>query len=224
MLMLFSEVNMDSAEVITEAIEGTGKKNYFIEGIFMEGDVENRNKRRYPSAILEREMHSYKKNFIDTRRALGELGHPDGPSINADRVSHLITDMRRDGNNFIGRAKILDTPFGKIAKNFIDEGIGLGVSTRGLGSVRQRNGVNEVQEDFRLGTIDIVHDPSGPSCFVNGIMENRQFYFDVASNNWRTQEFVEDLAKDISKKPKISDKQAVAMFESFMKRLSRGAL
>ena len=169
-MRLITEVFNEDCEVLTEATEG-GKKNYFIEGIFMQGDLKNRNGRIYPSQVLEKEMNRYNKDFIQTKRALGELGHPDGPQINGDRVSHLITEMKRDGSNFIGKAKILGTPMGEIVKTFIDEGVKVGVSTRGLGSVKPTaDGIMEVQNDFHLATVDVVTDPSGPNCFVNGIM------------------------------------------------------
>ena len=184
-MKLIREVYEEEFNVITEAA-ADGKKTYVIEGNFMQGDIKNRNGRVYPSSILEKEMIRYTDSFIKNKRALGELGHPDGPQINADRVSHLITEMKRDGNNFIGKAKILGTPMGEIVKNFIDEGVRLGVSTRGLGSVKQnRSGIMEVQNDFHLATVDIVTDPSGPDCFVNGIMENTEYYFDIASSSWK---------------------------------------
>jgi len=197
---LITEYTEDSVEVITEAKED-GKKNYFIEGIFMQGDIKNRNGRIYPSATLESEMDRYNKEFIETKRALGELGHPDGPQINGDRVSHLITDMRRDGNDFYGKAKILSTPMGEIVKSLLDEGVKIGVSTRGLGSVKAgRNGVMEVQKDFHLSTVDIVTDPSAPNAFVNGIMENVEYYYDIASGNWRATEVIQDIQEEVEKK------------------------
>ena len=151
-MKLITEVN-ESCEVITEANADTGKKSYFIEGIFMQGDVKNRNGRIYPSQTLEKEMTRYQKEFIEPKRALGELGHPDGPQINGDRVSHLITSMRREGNDFYGKAKILGTPMGEIVKSLLDEGVKIGVSTRGLGSVKERNGIMEVQNDFHLSKL-----------------------------------------------------------------------
>jgi len=203
---LISEYRDDSVEVITEAKED-GKKNYFIEGIFMQGDIKNRNGRIYPSATLEGEMKRYQKDFIETKRALGELGHPDGPQINGDRVSHLITDMRRDGNDFYGKAKILSTPMGEIVKSLLDEGVKIGVSTRGLGSVKAgRDGVMEVQKDFHLSTVDIVTDPSAPNAFVNGIMENVEYYYDIASGNWRAQQAIENIQEEVEKKSKQSSK------------------
>jgi hypothetical protein len=221
---LITEYREDSVEVITEAKED-GKKNYFIEGIFMQGDIKNRNGRIYPSATLENEMGRYQKEFIETKRALGELGHPDGPQINGDRVSHLITEMRRDGNDFYGKAKILSTPMGEIVKSLLDEGVKIGVSTRGLGSVKAgRNGVMEVQKDFHLSTVDIVTDPSAPNAFVNGIMENVEYYYDIASGNWRATQAIEDIQEEVEKKINrvvrtIDEETATRMFKTFVQSL-----
>ena len=214
----------ESCEVITEAKED-GKKNYFIEGIFMQGDIKNRNGRIYPSSTLESEMNRYQNEFIDTKRALGELGHPDGPQINGDRVSHLITEMRRDKNDFYGKAKILSTPMGEIVKSLLDEGVKIGVSTRGLGSVKAgRDGVMEVQKDFHLSTVDIVTDPSAPNAFVNGIMENVEYYYDIASGNWRAQEAIENIQEEVEKKINhvvrtIDEETATRMFKTFVQSL-----
>ena len=185
MALLITEVFNEDCEVLVEANEN-GSKSHYINGIFMQGDIKNRNGRVYPSDMLEKEMKRYNEQFVKTKRALGELGHPDGPQINGDRVSHLITEMKRDGSNFVGKAKILGTPMGNIVKTFIDEGVKIGVSTRGLGSVKTtKEGIMEVQNDFHLATVDIVTDPSGPDCFVQGIMENTQYYFDIATASWR---------------------------------------
>ena len=221
---LITEYREDSVEVITEAKED-GKKNYFIEGIFMQGDIKNRNGRIYPSATLENEMGRYQKEFIETKRALGELGHPDGPQINGDRVSHLITEMRRDGNDFYGKAKILSTPMGEIVKSLLDEGVKIGVSTRGLGSVKAgRDGVMEVQKDFHLSTVDIVTDPSAPNAFVNGIMENVEYYYDIASGNWRANQVIQEIQEEVEKKINrvvrtIDEETATRMFKTFVQSL-----
>lgn len=212
MALLITETHFHDIEVLTESNE-SGKKNYFIEGIFMQGNLKNRNGRVYPSDILEKEMDRYSKAYVSQKRALGELGHPDGPQINADRVCHLITEMRRDGDNFIGKAKILDTPMGKILKNFIDEDVKTGVSTRGLGSVKQKkDGIMEVQSDFHLAAVDSVTDPSGPNCFVNGIMENTQFFFDIASSSWRPGTVAEsatpEIVREIAATPQNVDYEA----------------
>jgi hypothetical protein len=223
-MKLITEIFDNDCEVITESNE-QGKKNYFIEGVFMQGDIKNRNGRIYPSEILEKEMQRYGTDFIKTKRALGELGHPNGPQINGDRVSHLITEMRRDGSNFYGKAKILSTPMGEIVKTFIDEGVRVGVSTRGLGSVKATSeGIMEVQNDFHLATVDIVTDPSGPSCFVNGIMENTEFYYDIASANWKIAEKIEEVVKEVKKEyrqttRKIDELKALSIFEAFVKGL-----
>lgn len=222
-MKLITEVN-ESCEVITEANADTGKKSYFIEGIFMQGDVKNRNGRIYPSQTLEKEMTRYQKEFIEPKRALGELGHPDGPQINGDRVSHLITSMRREGNDFYGKAKILGTPMGEIVKSLLDEGVKIGVSTRGLGSVKERNGIMEVQNDFHLSTVDIVTDPSAPNAFVNGIMENREYYYDIASGSWRATEVIEEIVEEVEKKinrvvRRIDEETAARMFKAFVRSL-----
>jgi len=172
MMKLITE-NIEEIQVLTE--EADGKKNYYIEGIFLQGDLTNRNGRNYPVNILEREVTKYNENFVGTGRALGELGHPDGPTINLDRVSHKILSLKREDNNFIGKAKLLETPMGKIAKSLLDDGVKLGVSSRGLGSMTEKNGVNYVGEDFMLATAaDIVADPSAPDAFVDGIMEGKE--------------------------------------------------
>ena len=166
------------AEFILEDRKGGGK-NYFIEGVFLQAELKNKNGRMYPFKTLQREVAKYDENFITKGRALGELGHPEGPSINLDRVSHKIESLREDGNNFIGRAKILDTPNGKIAKSLLDEGVSLGVSSRGMGSLRKEDGCNIVEDDFMLATAaDIVADPSAPDAFVAGIMEGKEWVWD----------------------------------------------
>ena len=229
-MLLITEIFNDDVATLSEATEG-GKKNYFIEGIFMQGNLKNRNGRIYPSQTLEKEMKRYNESFVKTKRALGELNHPQGPAINADRVSHLITDMHRDGDNFVGKAKILSTPMGDIVKTFIDEGVKIGVSTRGLGSVKPVNGIMEVQDDFYLATVDIVTDPSGPDCFVNGIMENTQFYYDIASNSWqpaKVAQVVEEIVNEVKKTVKLTRNvrridEAVAsrMFSKFVESLRK---
>jgi hypothetical protein len=224
-MKLITEVN-ESCEVITEANADTGKKSYFIEGIFMQGDIKNRNGRIYPSTTLEKEMKRYDQEYIKTKRSLGELGHPDGPQINGDRVSHLITEMKRDGNDFYGKAKILSTPMGEIVKSLLDEGVKIGVSTRGLGSVREKNGIMEVQNDFHLSTVDIVTDPSAPNAFVNGIMENREYYYDIASASWRAREVIEEIVEEVERKVnrvvrKIDEETAARMFSTFVRSLRK---
>ena len=169
---------IESVDFIIE--EKNGKKSMFIEGIFLQGDLKNRNGRMYPMETLRREVQRYTENHIDSGRALGELGHPDGPTVNLDRVSHKIVSLKENGSNFIGKAKILSTPMGKIAESLIGEGVKLGVSSRGIGSLRPtREGVNVVGDDFMLSTAaDIVADPSAPDAFVEGIMEGKEWVWD----------------------------------------------
>ena len=168
-----------NVEFLTEATK-SGGKNYFIEGIFMQANKKNRNGRVYPTEILQKEAKRYTEEFIKKKRAFGELGHPDGPTVNLERVSHMIEELEEVGQNFMGRAKVLDTPYGKIVKNLIDEGAQLGVSSRGMGSLKAgRNGISEVQGDFYLATAaDIVADPSAPDAFVHGIMEGKEWVWD----------------------------------------------
>lgn len=174
---LISE-EISDVEYLTEEQED-GKKNYKIKGIFMQADLKNRNGRVYPMEILQKEVNRYNKEYIKENRAFGELGHPDGPTVNLERASHMITALYPDGKNFIGEAKILSTPMGNIVKNLMDEGAKLGVSSRGMGSLDQKNGANYVRNDFYLATAaDIVADPSAPSAFVEGIMEGKEWVWD----------------------------------------------
>ena len=167
----------ENIEVITEE-KGSGK-DYKIRGIFLQGDIKNRNGRVYPVSVLAKEVNRYNKEFVEKKRAFGELGHPDGPTVNLERVSHMITSLKPEGRNFIGEAKIMDTPYGKIVKNLIDEGAQLGVSSRGMGSMKQVNGKNVINNDFYLATAaDIVADPSAPDAFVEGIMEGKEWVWD----------------------------------------------
>ena len=168
---------IENVEVITEG-KGDSKKLY-IEGVFLQSELKNRNGRMYPFSVLEKEVSRYNEEYIKTSRALGELGHPDGPTVNLDRVSHRITKLTAEGNNFIGRAQILDTPMGKIASSLLGEGVKLGVSSRGMGSIDKREDCNVVMDDFMLATAaDIVADPSAPDAFVNGIMEGKEWAWD----------------------------------------------
>ena len=165
---------IEDVKLITE--EKNGKKLLYIEGVFLQSELKNRNGRMYPFSVLDREVKRYNEEYIKSKRALGELGHPDGPTINLDRVSHRITDLRAEGNNFIGKAQILDTPMGNIAKNLLGEGVQLGVSSRGMGSIQKSEDCNVVADDFMLTTAaDIVADPSAPDAFVNGIMEGKEW-------------------------------------------------
>lgn len=207
--------------IIVEAVtEGSGPgKSYFIQGIFLQANLQNRNGRVYPLDILEREVARYHQAYVSQKRALGELGHPDGPQLNLDKVSHLITELYRDGNNFIGKAKILDTPNGKIVQNLMDAGVKLGVSSRGMGSLKENGaGIQEVQDDFYLATAaDIVADPSAPSAFVQGIMEGKEW---VWNNGMLTEAKVsQDKKKFVKKMP--TEKEMIESFDAFMKNLSR---
>ena len=181
-MKLISEITED-VQYITE-----GKnKDLFIEGIFLQSELKNRNGRIYPKSVMEREVQRYMKEYVQAGRAFGELGHPEGPTINLDRVSHMITSLKEDGNNYVGRAKIMNTPMGNIVKNLIDGGAKLGVSSRGMGSLKVNNeGINEVQDDFYLATAaDVVADPSAPDAFVQGIMENKEWLF--INGSWTYQ-------------------------------------
>jgi len=198
--------------------EKEGKKNYFIEGIFLQAELKNRNGRMYPMKTLAREVAKYDENYIQKGRALGELGHPDGPSINLDRVSHKITSLSEDGTNFIGRAKLLDTPMGKIAKNLLDEGVKLGVSSRGMGSLVKREDCNMVADDFMLATAaDIVADPSAPDAFVDGIMEGKEWVWD---NGILKEAAVAQIKTEIDEATLINlQERKVSAFEKFLKSL-----
>ena len=169
-MKLIAEYNDHNLEVITEAKE-SGGKNYFIEGVFMQAEQKNRNGRIYPKAIMEKAVDKYVKEQVNSKRAVGELNHPEGPTVNLDKVSHLIEALDWQDNDVVGKARILDTPNGQIVKGLLDGGVQLGVSTRGMGSLEQKNGVMVVKDDFILNTVDIVQDPSAPTAFVNGIME-----------------------------------------------------
>ena len=213
---LFSEA-VEDVQYITEAKEGGGK-NYKIKGIFLQADIKNRNGRIYPMEILEKEVGKYNRNFIREKRAYGELGHPDGPTVNLERVSHITTSLTPDGKNFIGEAKIMDTPMGKIVKNLMDEGCKLGVSSRGMGSLQQRNGANYVKDDFYLATAaDIVADPSAPNAFVEGVMEGKEW---VWNNGALVESHVAELRKkfDVKQRSRQSNVEALE-FAKFLKSL-----
>ena len=204
MVKLLTEVVHDIKPIV-ESVEG-GPKKYFIEGIFLQANVLNKNGRVYSRDILQNEVARYTKDFILPKRSLGELGHPDSPTVNQDRASHYITDLKEDGNNWVGKAKILDTPYGKIVKTFIDEGITNGVSSRGMGTLVERNGVNHVQEDYKLVGVDIVHDPSAHDAFVQGVMESKEWILDIASGEYR---LIEEIQKDIRRASKVNLEEAI---------------
>jgi hypothetical protein len=214
-MLLITERN-DSVNLITE--DSDGIKNYFIEGIFMEADKKNRNGRVYPKKILEREVERYNEEFVKPNRAMGELGHPDGPTVNLERVSHIIKELSGDGSNIMGKAKILDTPYGKIVKNLIDEGVKIGVSSRGMGSLKNVEGVNEVQEDFILSAVDIVADPSAPNAFVEGIMEGKEWVWDNGVLQPRIIESYKDRIEKARNKREIQEAKLYA-FADFLSKL-----
>jgi len=184
--------HLEDVQYIKEDTKDGEKSNYFIEGIFMQSEKKNRNGRVYPKKTLMDEVKRYNESYVKSNRAMGELGHPEGPSVNLERVSHIIKDLKVEGNDVIGKAKILDTPYGKIVKNLMDEGAKLGVSSRGMGSLKQRNGINEVQRDFMLAAVDIVSDPSAPDAFVNGIMEGKEWVWDNGIIRAREIEYIKN--------------------------------
>ena len=206
-----------NVEFLTEATK-TGK-NYFIEGVFMQAETKNRNGRIYPKEVLVKEAKRYTKEFIESKRAFGELGHPDGPTVNLERVSHMITELVEVDQNFMGRAKIMDTPYGKIVKNLIDEGARLGVSSRGMGSLKPgKDGIQEVQGDFYLATAaDIVADPSAPDAFVAGIMEGKEWIWDNGLLKERQIQEYKDQIEKSSRKDR--EQTLVKSFEDFISKL-----
>ena len=203
--------------VIEYITEGKGKEQY-IKGIFMQSDIKNQNGRVYPHAVLQKEVKNFNTKYVKEGRALGELGHPAGPVINLDRVSHVIKELTEDGTNFIGKAKVMDTPNGRIVKNFISEGVKLGVSSRGMGSLKtNKNGVNEVQGDFVLSTVDIVADPSAPDAFVNGIMEGKEWIWE---NGVIKEQDIDSMKKTIMKaKTRELEQKKIEIFAKFLQNL-----
>ena len=214
-MKLISE-EVQNAEYLVE--ENNGKKEYKIRGVFLQSEIKNRNGRVYPTEVLVREVNRYTKEFINKNRAFGELGHPDGPTVNLERVCHMVKSLKQDGKDFIGEAKIMDTPYGKIVKGLIDEGAQLGVSSRGMGSLIQRNGVNYVKDDFYLATAaDIVADPSAPDAFVEGIMESKEWIWD---NGVLKEKDIESWKNHIRAARQRSLEEAkLKVFESFLKKL-----
>jgi hypothetical protein len=213
---------VEEVKFFKESSESGKGKSYFIEGIFMQADMVNRNGRRYPGQVMENEVRRYVTESVDKNRAYGELGHPNGPTINLDRVSHMIKDLRMEGSNVIGKAKIMDTPMGNIVKNLMDEGASLGVSSRAMGTLKEKGGIMEVQGDFHLATAaDIVADPSAPEAYVNGIMEGAEWVF-VEGRGW-VEQFVDESRRDIRRTSSnnLAEKK-IEIFEKFLNRLSRG--
>ena len=218
-MKLFTEL-VEKVELITER-DKSGKKNLFIEGVFLQANIKNRNGRIYPMDVMEREVSRYNEEVVGKSRAFGELGHPSGPTINLDRVSHIITELRRDGNNFIGKARITETPMGQIARGIMESGGQLGVSSRAMGSLKEQNGVMVVQDDLKISTAaDIVADPSAPDAFVNGIMEGVNWIFDPIKGTW-LEEKADDLVKQIHKMPKRQlEQQKLSIFENYIASLT----
>jgi hypothetical protein len=213
---LITECNFNIKSKLVESKEGG--KSLFIEGIFMQCETPNRNGRIYPEKVLASEVARYKKEFVDTNRALGELNHPESPVVDPQKASHLITRLEQNGKNFVGRAKILDTPVGQTVKGLLAGGVQLGVSSRGMGSIQERkDGINEVQDDFKLSTVDIVHDPSAPDAFVNGIMEGVDW---VWQNGKLTARQIESYRTDIARTSKKNrDAAKLEAFKDFLKKL-----
>ncbi len=217
-MKLISE-HVDNIEYMVEADEA-GKKNYRIKGVFMQSEIKNRNGRMYPEQVLAKEVKRYNKEYVNQKRAFGELGHPDGPTVNLERVSHMITSLKQDGPNFIGEAKVMDTPYGKIVKNLIDEGAKLGVSSRGMGSLEPRGKMQIVKDDFYLATAaDIVADPSAPNAFVEGIMEGKEWVWD---NGIIKEMDIEEYKKELDRKYKFAqarEEKNAEIFADFMSKI-----
>jgi hypothetical protein len=216
-MKLICEVNED-LNLITEANE-RGGKSFFIEGVFMQAEQKNRNGRVYPKGIMAREVDRYVREHVNQSRAYGELGHPSGPTINLERVSHMIKELREDGNNYIGRAKIMETPYGNIVKNLMEEGARLGVSTRGMGSLKEVNGCMMVQDDFHLATAgDIVADPSAPDAFVHGIREGKEWVWD---NGILKEVEIANYKKRINEaaRSRRTENEVVEVFRNFLSKL-----
>tara|TARA_R100000008_G_C3579865_1_gene167734 strand:- start:285 stop:935 length:651 start_codon:yes stop_codon:yes gene_type:complete len=216
-MKLITEMTED-IQLLAELNEKTGEKDYYIEGIFMQSNQKNRNGRLYPESVLMNEVKRYNKEYVEKNRAMGELNHPQGPTVNLDRVSHIIKELKQQGDDVYGKAKIMDTPMGKIAKNLIDEGAKLGVSSRGMGSLKQnKEGVNEVQKDFMLAAVDIVADPSAPNAFVNGIMEGAEWVWD---NGILKEKHIAEYQKEIERTNKKDlEEKMLSVFTDFISKI-----
>jgi len=211
---------IESVDVRVQIDEETKQKSHFLEGVFLQSELKNRNGRMYPMATMAKEVARYNTEYISKNRAFGELGHPNGPTINLERASHMIKSLNQEGNNWVGKAKILDTPYGNIVKNLIDEGAQLGVSSRGMGTLRQKADCQVVQDDFMLSTAaDIVADPSAPQAFVNGVMEGVDWVYDVATKRWDTMQVVEHTKELGDKNVKELQESALKLFDKFLKTL-----
>ena len=208
--------SIEDIQILTE--EKDGKKTLYIEGVFLQSEIKNRNGRIYPFDVLNKEVERYSEEYVKAGRALGELGHPDGPTVNLDRVSHKITSLKAEGNNFMGKARILDTPMGTIAKSLLGEGVKLGVSSRGMGSLKEDNGVKYVSDDFMLATAaDIVADPSAPDAFVNGIMEGKEWVWEGGLLRERQ---IQEMKKEIDNASKVElEEKMLQAFDKFLSNL-----
>ena len=216
-MKLITEYTESNVECLVEKNDETGKKKYIVEGIFAVAEGKNRNGRVYPKNVMEKAVGKYVKEQVKTGRAVGELNHPDGPTVNLDKVSHRITDLKFEGNDVMGKALILDTPMGKVVKGLLDGGCQLGVSTRGMGSLEKRNGIMEVKDDFILNTVDIVQDPSAPNAFVNGIMEGVDWVWD---NGMIKPQEIEKIETEIKRTPSKGLQEAqIRGFENFLSLL-----
>ena len=217
-MKLISEFNDYGVQPVIVEENKDGKKDYFIEGIFMQSEIKNRNGRIYPKEVIQNEVKRYNKEFVNKDRAFGELGHPEGPTINLDKVSHMITELNEDGANWVGKAKILSTPNGEIVKNLIDDGAKLGVSSRGLGSLEQKSDAQYVKSDFQLATAgDIVADPSAPDAFVDGIMEGVEWIMD---NGILKRQEMEDMREVLRKEKQVRlEETKINLWKEFVKNL-----
>lgn len=211
----------ENVEYITEGRED-GKKNHYINGIFMQAEQVNKNGRIYPFSVMEKAVQRYIESKVNNRTAYGELGHPQGPQINLDRVSHIITELKIDGNNIIGKARLTETPMGCIAMGLLDSGANLGVSSRGMGSIKERSGIMEVQNDFHLATAaDIVADPSAPNAFVKGIMENVDWVYDASKDVWYQEQLDESRKRLRNMTSTQREEVMYSLFEGFINKLSK---
>ena len=215
-MKLITEMTED-VQLLIEEDKSTGEKNHYIQGIFMQAEQKNRNGRIYPLKIMENEVERYNTDLVSRNRAMGELNHPQGPTVNLDRVSHMIKDLKVEGNDVQGKAKLLDTPMGNIAKNLVNEGAQLGVSSRGMGSLEEKDGANYVKDDFMLSAIDIVADPSAPGAFVNGIMEGKEWIWE---NGIIKEKVINEYCKMIQKtSARELEEKAIRVFRDFMSKL-----
>jgi hypothetical protein len=220
-MKLISELVTEQVKLLVEEdSDDKEKKNYFIEGVLLQGNLKNRNGRVYPMEVLDKEVERYNKEYIEKNRAYGELGHPQGPTINLERVSHMVKGLEKQGDNYIGKAKIMDTPYGNIVKNLMNEGATLGVSSRGMGSLKDNKGVMEVQDDFYLATAaDIVADPSAPDAFVRGVMEGVEWVMDPDAG-LKMIKVADETQKQVKKMSvKQIEEQKLAIFDNYLKSL-----